>query len=246
LFDELGALKGLGRFWRLPFDPNGAGQLEDYQRTHAPGHSIEELCLRWRRERRAEIAWRGRATDHGGAVRGVLERGAASHRHLVRGVVGAGTSSRVVRSVAATGGGARSPLWLQMNADILGVPVVTPSCPERACLGAAASAAVAVGCSRQFPMRRRRWFSSSACSSRTGGGGALSRFGAVSGGRGRFRAARHVKNRPSGADPRIAFRMIEQGREMREIVDRRAAHECLARSESHWGRGILMGKVAAG
>jgi len=45
----------------------------------------------------------------------------------------------------ATGGGARSPLWLQIKADILGVPVVTPACQERACLGAAAFAAVAAG-----------------------------------------------------------------------------------------------------
>ena len=50
-----------------------------------------------------------------------------------------------VRSVVATGGGARSPLWLQITADILGLPVVTPAVPERACLGAAAFAAVAAG-----------------------------------------------------------------------------------------------------
>jgi xylulokinase len=47
--------------------------------------------------------------------------------------------------VVATGGGARSPLWLQIDADILGVPVVTPACAERACLGAAMFAAVAAG-----------------------------------------------------------------------------------------------------
>ena len=49
----------------------------------------------------------------------------------------------VLQSVAATGGGARSPLLLQMQADGLGLTVVTAECPERACLGAALFAAVA-------------------------------------------------------------------------------------------------------
>ena len=56
-----------------------------------------------------------------------------------------------MRSVVATGGGARSPLWMQINADLLGIPVVTPASPERACLGAAAFAAVAAGVYRDIP-----------------------------------------------------------------------------------------------
>jgi xylulokinase len=47
--------------------------------------------------------------------------------------------------VIATGGGARSPLWLQIDADVLEAAVVRPASPERACLGAAAFAAVAAG-----------------------------------------------------------------------------------------------------
>ena len=130
------------RFWRLSFDPNGAGQLEDYQRRAAPQTSIEELLVQAARAPLG-IAWRNRASNHGEAVRAILERVAATHRDLVRSVVG--NSTTPVRSVVATGGGARSPLWLQINADLLGVPVVTPAVPERACLGAAAFAAVAAG-----------------------------------------------------------------------------------------------------
>lgn len=130
------------RFWRLAFDANGAGQLEDYQRRAAPDHTIEELLALAARAPEG-IAWRGAATDHGGAVRAILERVSATHRDLVKTVVG--PASGVIRSVVATGGGARSPLWLQINANLLGVPVVTPACPERACLGAAAFAAVAAG-----------------------------------------------------------------------------------------------------
>lgn len=130
------------RFWRLSFDPNGAGQLEDYQRRAAPQTSIEEL-LALAAQAPVGIAWRGSASNHGEAVRAILERVAATHRDLVRSVVG--NSATPVRSVVATGGGARSPLWLQINADLLGVPVVTPAVPERACLGAAAFAAMAAG-----------------------------------------------------------------------------------------------------
>ncbi|MES2696460.1 MAG: FGGY-family carbohydrate kinase, partial [Verrucomicrobiota bacterium] len=76
------------------------------------------------------------------AVRSILERVAVAHRDLVRAVT---AGAAAPRRVVATGGGARSPLWLQIGADILGVPVVTPACPERACLGAAMFAAVAAG-----------------------------------------------------------------------------------------------------
>jgi sugar (pentulose or hexulose) kinase len=131
------------RLWRLAFDPNGAGQLEDYQRGVAPERSIEALLAEAALVL-AGAAWR-KATDHGSAVRAILERVALTHRALIRSVVGTVDNLGLVRSVVATGGGARSPLWLQINADILGVPVVTPACSERACLGAAAFAAVAAG-----------------------------------------------------------------------------------------------------
>ncbi len=45
----------------------------------------------------------------------------------------------------AIGGGARSRLWLQLKADITGVPVVTPRVTEAAALGAALLAGVGVG-----------------------------------------------------------------------------------------------------
>lgn len=132
------------RFWRMAFDPNGAGQLEDYQRQFAPKQTIEELLTQAARAPLG-VAWRGGASDHGSAVRAILERVAVAHRALVRCVVGREADAPAVRSVVATGGGARSPLWLQINADVLGVPVVTPACLERACLGAAAFAAAAAG-----------------------------------------------------------------------------------------------------
>jgi sugar (pentulose or hexulose) kinase len=134
------------RYYRLAFDPNGAGQLEDYQRRFAPELSIEQLiALAGRAPPRVgplgDVGSDGRKSDLGIEVRYLLEKIAVTHRDLVRRVAGAGG----VRKIVATGGGARSAKWLQIKADTLGVPIVTSACSERACLGAAVFAAVAAG-----------------------------------------------------------------------------------------------------
>lgn len=48
-------------------------------------------------------------------------------------------------AIIATGGGAKSPIWCQMQADITGLPVRIPAEKEAACLGAAMIAAVSDG-----------------------------------------------------------------------------------------------------
>ena len=48
-------------------------------------------------------------------------------------------------SIIATGGGAKSPVWCQLQADITGLPVRIPTEKEAACLGAAMIAAVSDG-----------------------------------------------------------------------------------------------------
>ncbi|HET6440111.1 MAG TPA: FGGY-family carbohydrate kinase [Anaeromyxobacter sp.] len=50
-----------------------------------------------------------------------------------------------VRWISAVGGGARSSLWLQVKADVLGVPIRTVRVPEAACLGAAIFAGAGAG-----------------------------------------------------------------------------------------------------
>ena len=45
----------------------------------------------------------------------------------------------------STGGGARSPLWNQLKADLTGYQVVVPENEEAACLGAAMMGAVSTG-----------------------------------------------------------------------------------------------------
>lgn len=116
-------------FYRLAFDPRGAGQLEDYQRRSAPDLPIDRLLAL------AETA----AEPHGRAVRQILEDIARTHCSLVQTLAPADTTGNIL----ATGGGARSRLWLQIKADILGRPLVTSRSPEQGCLGAAVFAAVA-------------------------------------------------------------------------------------------------------
>jgi xylulokinase len=133
-------------FFRLAFDPLGAGQLEDYQRRFAPGLTIEQLIALAARvpagAKPAPDSGGARSDyEHGVGMRSLLESIAVTHRVLGQRVAGAGKVTRIV----ATGGGARSAVWLQIKADILGVPIVTPTCPERACLGAALLAGVAAG-----------------------------------------------------------------------------------------------------
>lgn len=54
-------------------------------------------------------------------------------------------SGIAVEELRAAGGGARSPLWLQLKADICRVPLRVPHVTEAACLGAALLAGVACG-----------------------------------------------------------------------------------------------------
>jgi xylulokinase len=50
-----------------------------------------------------------------------------------------------IDELRAIGGGARSDLWLQLKADVTGIPVVRPRITEAACWGAALLAGAAAG-----------------------------------------------------------------------------------------------------
>ena len=50
-----------------------------------------------------------------------------------------------MQRVVASGGATRSGTWLQIKADMLGVPVIAQIAPESACLGAAMLASVVAG-----------------------------------------------------------------------------------------------------
>lgn len=68
-----------------------------------------------------------------------------------------------VKEICSIGGGAKSNLWNQIKADVIGIPVVTLSCEESASLGAAILAGVGCGvfksieegCSRMIRTRQK-------------------------------------------------------------------------------------------
>lgn len=65
-----------------------------------------------------------------------------------------------IEALHAVGGGARSPLWLRLKADICQVPLRVPQVTDAACLGAALLAGMAVGCyadAQEAVQRTVRW-----------------------------------------------------------------------------------------
>jgi xylulokinase len=63
-----------------------------------------------------------------------------------------------VAAVRSLGGAARSDLWLQMKADLLGRRVERPACPDAASLGAAMLAATGVGQFSQVQEAALAWY----------------------------------------------------------------------------------------
>ncbi len=149
---------GNHRHYTFAFDGNGAGTLEWYQRTQAPGMSIEELLEHAQKVPAGADglvirplsagtpsleAFAGRKSQHGHGhyARAILESTATS----LAGLMDQLYSDELPEAVCATGGGARSDLWLQIKANTLGKPFIRTRCPEPACLGAGLFAAVACG-----------------------------------------------------------------------------------------------------
>jgi len=50
-----------------------------------------------------------------------------------------------ITRLRATGGGAKSPYWMQIKADIMGIPIAVPKVSEAGCLGCAILAGSAIG-----------------------------------------------------------------------------------------------------
>ncbi|HET9782708.1 MAG TPA: xylulokinase [Candidatus Dormibacteraeota bacterium] len=93
---------------------------------------------------RARAAFVGLTTRHGLAhmTRAVVEGVAFSLRESLDIMVSLGID---VREIRATGGGARSTLWRQVLADVLGRPIVRTAVDEGPAYGAALLAGVTVG-----------------------------------------------------------------------------------------------------
>ncbi len=78
----------------------------------------------------------------GHVFRSIYEATAYGTRHILDDVRSHGLA---VKRLFAGGGGAKSRLWIQIHADVLGMPVALPREPEACALGAALTAAVHAG-----------------------------------------------------------------------------------------------------
>ena len=145
-------------YFQMAFDENGANSLEWYQKQYAPGLSIPDLLdmaadIKIGSEGLVASPCTGsyknpdgfinvkQSHQHGHFVRAILESTALS----LTGIVDKLVSEKNPNKIVATGGGARSTLWRQIKADLLGIEFTVTECSEPACLGAAMFAAVAIG-----------------------------------------------------------------------------------------------------
>lgn len=148
----------------LPVAESGGVSLEWFRRTCMPGVSYDELNAVLNERSRTDIiflpyivgtnapefdagatgVFHGLRQEHDAfdMARAVMEGVAFVLRKNCEAIKKAGTA---VDSIIATGGGAKSELWCQIQADITGLPVLVPEESEAACLGAAMIAAVGSG-----------------------------------------------------------------------------------------------------
>ena len=96
----------------------------------------------WNTEARGVFSGLSLATTKGAMVRAILEGSAFALRHNLEVATRAGLAIDTVRSV---GGGARSKLWNQIKADVLGRAILVPESAVGAAYGSALLAGVAVG-----------------------------------------------------------------------------------------------------
>lgn len=147
-----------GQYWRMAFGSISANYLEWYRETLPARPDFDALTaqaavvepgaggLRLMPESlpsTPDRVFRGWTPQHtpGHAVRCILEGVAEALREQVA-AIAAGTGVEEIRSA---GGAARSGLWLQIKADVLGVPVRATQCEEPTSLGAAMLAEAALG-----------------------------------------------------------------------------------------------------
>jgi xylulokinase len=96
----------------------------------------------WHTQARGVFFGLSLATERGAVIRSMLEGTAFAMRHNLEIARKAGVSVREIRSV---GGGARSRLWCQIKANILGVPVAVPEAAVGAAFGGAVLAGMGTG-----------------------------------------------------------------------------------------------------
>lgn len=117
----------------LPAGPGRVVVLPHFSTT-GPPHYIADSC--------GMIAGLNLETTRGAILKGILEGVSFDLRQSLDGLPGTGIEIAELRVV---GGGSRSDAWVQLSADILGVPCVRTANPQAGSLGAAILAGTATG-----------------------------------------------------------------------------------------------------
>jgi len=150
-----------GLFYQMVFSEQSAGLLERYRKEVAKGMTFPELDklaeltppgargLRLRPDafhHDASRMFENKRGFHsrGDEVRAILEGVAAELSRQIQLLCG----GELPAVVHASGGAARSRLWLEIKSRTVGIPVVAVSCPEPTSLGAAL---LAISACRQIP-----------------------------------------------------------------------------------------------
>ncbi|OHB56890.1 MAG: hypothetical protein A2Y12_03030 [Planctomycetes bacterium GWF2_42_9] len=137
-------------YCQLTFDGNGAVSIEWYQKKFASQYSIEELIKLAEKAGSSEglkakhtsfnydtieAAFEGikKTHTHGNFIYAMMESTAYTLNELINKLC----SDNKPQKIVATGGGAKSDLWLKIKSDITGCEFVKIVCPEPATLGAA-------------------------------------------------------------------------------------------------------------
>jgi glycerol kinase len=112
----------------------------------------------WDPSARGALLGLTRGTNRAHIARAALEAIALQSAELLQAMLAAGGSgSRAVHQLRVDGGAARNDLLMQLQADVLGVPVVRPRCTETTALGAAFLAGLAVGFWKDLAQIQALW-----------------------------------------------------------------------------------------
>ncbi len=136
--------------------PSSGGASEDFDRLTATAAQVPvgsdgviflpymmgERSPLWHTQARGVFFGLSLATTRGALVRSLLEGTAFALRHNVEIARRAGVQIDTLRTV---GGGARSPLWNQIKADVLGIPILIPQTSVGAPFGDAVLAGLGLG-----------------------------------------------------------------------------------------------------